>query len=408
MATTNRDPRGILGLSADADPADVETQYEELQSFLDLRKVPKALRPWAMRQRVLVDEAYASAIGEGSPSPDEGLDEGETDGSVEAASPEAEDGDGSRDGWLDEATRDDPSADVEPDLVDDRPRMGGERSSPVPKAIREPGQPRQATPTFEIVTEDRQTSQSARGRPSPAPRRSDPPTNGYRSNPGAKHAQSNRSPEPRRDDTPVGDPDSRPTGRRGLPTPSKPWQRMLLGAVLGALVLGGLFVATRGVPNIGIASAQSSASSASQQAQVDEKRAAELRGIVAGDASNRDALFELGEMYIQAGRWQDSLDWFVKLLAVDPENLHARTDVGTDNFNLGRFDEARAAWEEVATRSPDDPQIHYNLGFLYASPHGKPADLAAARREWQKVIELAPNTELAKEAQSGLDTLAKQ
>ena len=196
--------------------------------------------------------------------------------------------------------------------------------------------------------------------------------------------------------------------RSGAPV-SQTWQRVALGLGLGLAILGALYVGTKGLPSIGGASAQSAAASAEerqQQAQLDQRRVAELKALVEKDPTNKDALFELGEIYIEAGKWQESLDWLTRFLALEPASLQARMDVGTDNFNLGRTGEAKAAWEEVARRNPSDPQIHYNLGFLYANA---PAyrDLAAARREWGKVRELAPNSELAKIAQSSLDALPK-
>ena len=155
---------------------------------------------------------------------------------------------------------------------------------------------------------------------------------------------------------------------------SQAWQRVALGLVLGLAILGALYVGTKGLPGVRGASVQPPAPSAEvrqQQAQLDQQRVAELKALVEKDPTNKDALFELGEMHIQAAKWQDSLDWFTKLLAVDPDNLHARMDIGTDNLNLGRTAEAKVAWEDVARRSPSDPQIHYNLGFLYANARAR-------------------------------------
>ena len=64
MSATARDPRHLLGLASDADLAEVERQYWELQSFLDLRQVPRSLRPWAIRQRALLDGAFAALAGD--------------------------------------------------------------------------------------------------------------------------------------------------------------------------------------------------------------------------------------------------------------------------------------------------------------------------------------------------------
>jgi Flp pilus assembly protein TadD len=116
-----------------------------------------------------------------------------------------------------------------------------------------------------------------------------------------------------------------------------------------------------------------------------------------------EVLFDLGETYFQAGQWQPAIDWFGKLLEIDPSNLHAYTDVGTSHFNLGQYEEAKAAWLDALEIDPDDVQAHYNLGFLYAN--AEPLDLVAARQEWQTTVDLAPDSELASIAQAHLDGL---
>jgi len=409
MTAKSEGPRQFLGLGAGADPVEVEAQYEELQSFLDLRKVPRSLRPWALRQRVLVDEAYAAAIGEGDVWTEDRIYRCALDGAVAKARPSAVEAPLVETGadWRDGGSRQASASGSE--LLDDPLQASAAHAEPAPSAHLDSSPLRAATATFEIITEDRRTTQDRDARPLPSPRPSEARDGGRRAAAATKLASAFRAAEPRSRATPAHTPILLSTRHGGLPAPTGLWQRMALGVVLGVAVLGVLLLATRGLPSIGAAAAQTSGTAVTQQkAQVDQKRAAELKSIVEKEPGNKDALFELGEMYITAGNWQDSLDWFTKLLAVDPDNTHARTDVGTDNYNLGRTDEARVAWEDVAKRTPDDPQIHYNLGYLYANPNGKSPDNVAARREWQRVIELAPNTDLAKAAQSGLDALRKQ
>ncbi|HWQ29156.1 MAG TPA: tetratricopeptide repeat protein, partial [Dehalococcoidia bacterium] len=142
------------------------------------------------------------------------------------------------------------------------------------------------------------------------------------------------------------------------------------------------------------------------QAAFDEARAKELEALLATDPANQDALFELGEMNFQAGRYEEAITWFTKLVEVDPKNVHALTDIGTANFNLGRPDEAKTYWLRALEVNPDDAQVHYNLGFLYANV--EPRDLAAAIAEWEKVIELDPGSRLAETARVHVEGLRSE
>ena len=198
---------------------------------------------------------------------------------------------------------------------------------------------------------------------------------------------------------------------RAEPTGPRLFERLLnlgsrplvLGVLLGLVVLGVVILFTLyGLPGQGGSEEKPSAAQDSL-IPLDNERVAELMAAVQQDPENPEVLFELGETFFQANEWQAAIDWFTRLLAVDPNNAHANTDIGTAHFNLGRPEEAKAAWLAVLDIAPNDVQVHYNLGFLYAN--AEPQDLAAARREWQTVLELAPGSELAGTAQVHLNGL---
>ncbi|HXH06747.1 MAG TPA: tetratricopeptide repeat protein [Vicinamibacterales bacterium] len=180
--------------------------------------------------------------------------------------------------------------------------------------------------------------------------------------------------------------------------------KLLLGVAAGvvalAIVFGARELAGRG------SSAGELPRSGPAQAAFDEARAKELEALLQTDPSNRDALFELGEMNFQAGRYEEAIAWFTKLVEVDPSNVHALTDIGTANFNLGRPEEAKTYWLKALEVDPNDAQVHYNLGFLYANV--EPRDLAAAIAEWEKVIELAPGSRLAETARVHVEGLRSE
>ncbi len=180
--------------------------------------------------------------------------------------------------------------------------------------------------------------------------------------------------------------------------------KLLLGVAAGVVALAVIFGA-RELAGRG-SSAGELPQSGPAQAAFDEARAKELEALLATDPTNRDALFELGEMNFQAGRYEDAITWFTKLVEVDPANVHALTDIGTANFNLGRPDQAKTYWLKALEVDPNDAQVHYNLGFLYANV--EPRDLAAAIAEWEKVIELAPGSRLAETARVHVDGLRSE
>ena len=182
-----------------------------------------------------------------------------------------------------------------------------------------------------------------------------------------------------------------------------PWKLLGLGAAIGVVVLGGIFVGG------GVLSGGDDTTTVEQPGQlasIDTGRVAELMTLVEQDPTNTEATFELGEIYFLGGEWQAGIDWFTKLLELDPANVHALTDVGTAHFNLGQYEEAKAVWLKAKDVDPNDEQVHYNLGFLYANV--EPVDYAAALAEWQAVVELAPGSDLANTAQVHLDSLAEE
>jgi tetratricopeptide (TPR) repeat protein len=178
---------------------------------------------------------------------------------------------------------------------------------------------------------------------------------------------------------------------------------LALGILVGGAALLAVIVAEMG---LGGGSSEDPAAAQTQDEQfvpIDTERVAALITSYQEDPTNPETLFELGESYFLAGEWQQGQDWFLKLVEVDPTNVHAWTDIGTAHYNLGRPEDAKVAWQKALELSPDDPQLHYNLGFLYAN--SEPPDFDAAAREWQRVIDLAPGTQLAQTVQVHMESL---
>jgi len=219
--------------------------------------------------------------------------------------------------------------------------------------------------------------------------------------PPAKRATPVRSPKGQAVEEPAP-----PAGRFARLLPSRRAQPVIIGAAIGLIALGAvLFFGTDLLRGGGDAEEAPPVAQAGDLVPLDEERVAELTAAAAEDPNSVEVLFELGEAYFLAGEWQAAIDWFTKLVAIEPNNVHALTDIGTSNYNLGFTEEAKTIWLSAVEIDFNDPQLHYNLGFLYAN--AEPQDLPAARREWQTVLDLAPDSNLAQTVQVHLEGLAE-
>jgi cytochrome c-type biogenesis protein CcmF len=134
--------------------------------------------------------------------------------------------------------------------------------------------------------------------------------------------------------------------------------------------------------------------------------AAVTDGVVASPA----ALFDQGEAYMQNGQWQQAIETFNRVLRLEPavvppgiDLIHAQTDVAIAHMNLGQLAQAEPIFKDLVRKQPANQQIHYSLGFLYAtSPQ---PDYAAARSHWQEAIQLQPDSQWGSAAMQSLAEL---
>ncbi len=130
------------------------------------------------------------------------------------------------------------------------------------------------------------------------------------------------------------------------------------------------------------------------QAQIDQAQVAQLMEKIAANPNDVASLVQLGDIFFQAGDYNVAGAWMQKAVTIDPKNVTARLALGAAQFNLGNGVEAERQWREVIAIDPENVEAYYDLGFLYLSRD--PPDEASAREAWSKVIEIAPNSEVAK------------
>ena len=171
-----------------------------------------------------------------------------------------------------------------------------------------------------------------------------------------------------------------------------------------AVVTVGYGVYASGAPAVpGVTGTPAPEASAQAQAQVDPAKVAELMTKIQADPKDVVSLQALGDLYFGAGDYATAADWETKVLALDPTNATAMLGLGAAQYNQGDAADAEKQWRAVLAIDPRNIEAHYDLGFMYFSQN--PPDIAQTTAEWNAVIEIAPDSDIAKTVATHLKTL---
>jgi cytochrome c-type biogenesis protein CcmH/NrfG len=189
---------------------------------------------------------------------------------------------------------------------------------------------------------------------------------------------------------------------------SDPWKRLFLGtvgivavAVIGYGVINFVGGSGSGSENGGIA--QATPQPAATAPAVDTAKVADLMTKLQANPNDTEALLALADEYYAGQQFAQAGEFLDMLLAIEPEHIQALLARGATYFNVNDLVNAETTWQKVVAIDPKNVEVHYDLGFLYlnqATP-----DWAGVQREWNLVIELDPDSTLAKTVQSHLDSL---
>ena len=185
-------------------------------------------------------------------------------------------------------------------------------------------------------------------------------------------------------------------------TSAKPQKKKLLGAgvaVLVVAVVAGVFFMGKGSDVPGItgtptAAATTAPSSGPTAIPVDPAKVTALMTKITANPKDKASLQALGDIYFAANDYKNASVWEQKVLAVDPKNQVGLLALGAAQFNLGNQAAAKKQWLIAAGLYPKVAEVHYDLGFLYMS--ATPPDTANMNAEWKKVVDIDPNSNLAK------------
>ncbi|HYO19204.1 MAG TPA: hypothetical protein VES02_11135 [Dermatophilaceae bacterium] len=184
------------------------------------------------------------------------------------------------------------------------------------------------------------------------------------------------------------------------PATPRPRRKLIIGAVAAVAVAGIIFgvgqMGNAAVPGIDGTPTNNATTAAAAPAAtpVDKAKVAALMTKVAANPKDIGSFQSLGDIYFAAADYKNASVWEQKILGVEPTNEKALLSLGAAQFNLGNAAVAKKNWLVAAKLYPKSAEVHYDLGFLYMSQ--TPPDTAKMTAEWQKVVAIDPNSELAK------------
>jgi cytochrome c-type biogenesis protein CcmH/NrfG len=136
---------------------------------------------------------------------------------------------------------------------------------------------------------------------------------------------------------------------------------------------------------------------------LDDTQVQALRNVVDRDPKNAVARAQLGNLYYDAGRYTDAIKWYSESLAINPKDVSVSTDLGVSYYYNNQPDLAIKQLEHSLQVDPKHPKTLLNMGVVRA--FGK-QDLKGATEVWQRLVEIAPDSQEGRQARQALETLS--
>jgi tetratricopeptide (TPR) repeat protein len=112
-----------------------------------------------------------------------------------------------------------------------------------------------------------------------------------------------------------------------------------------------------------------------------------LKTAIGKDPKDIQALIRLANMYHDARKFEEAVQYYKKALAVTPKDVDARTDMGICLYEMGMADDAIAQFRTSLSYDPKHWQTWLNLGIVALSSKN---DIQTATEAFGKVEEINP------------------
>ena len=142
-----------------------------------------------------------------------------------------------------------------------------------------------------------------------------------------------------------------------------------------------------------------SAASAAPMPTVNQDLAAELLTAAESDPEDVTSLLALATLYFEAHSFEEAVPWYEEALALSPDDVESSTNLGVSYFYAGSADRAAAQFLHSLELAPDHAQTLLSLGIVRAFGLD---DLTGAKEAWERVMEVAPDSNQATAAREAL------
>jgi cytochrome c-type biogenesis protein CcmH/NrfG len=136
--------------------------------------------------------------------------------------------------------------------------------------------------------------------------------------------------------------------------------------------------------------ASAQAPTPAQMQKMADTQAAPLIEKLKADPANPEILASIGNVYYDAQQYPPAIDYYQRVLQVQPANTGVRTDMATAIWYTGNADGAIAEFQKSLSYEPNKANTLFNLGVV--EWQGK-MDIDKATAAWQKLLDKNPTYE---------------
>jgi cytochrome c-type biogenesis protein CcmH/NrfG len=162
---------------------------------------------------------------------------------------------------------------------------------------------------------------------------------------------------------------------------------MFLGLLCG-WIIGSQAPAPAGRPGAAAAPAQQAAAQGQPAPPpLDESRAAALKVSAERNPADAETRVQLGNLYFDAERYPEAVQWYEAALTIDPKNVNASPDLGIAYYYSNQPDRALAQFDRSLAVDPKHSKTLLNMGIVRAFAK---EDVQGAAEAWQRALDAAP------------------
>jgi hypothetical protein len=126
----------------------------------------------------------------------------------------------------------------------------------------------------------------------------------------------------------------------------------------------------------------------------------QLESLARQSPKDPEAALKLANYLYDQHQYGKSIEWYQRVLALDPKNVNARTDMGTAYFYTGH---PRDALEQYQQSLKVDPRHEATLLNMIVVNLDGTHDLAAAQAAWERLRKVNPNNPQLESLKERLD-----